>query len=273
MQTWIRNHPLWSFFSITYMIAFASLFGFIYLNPGQSMKPWSLVWFLNVFSPTIGGVLVSWVIGGLEEVKRLLSGLTRWKVHVKWYLAGAFMILGPLAIALVYIALGNPPAGLRPGVTLPALLGIVFYQLFSGPISEEAGWRGFALPRLQGRYNALASSLILGGIWTCWHIPLFFEAGSAQKGIPFPIYLLLVCTLTIYITWLYNNSRGSLIITTLAHASFNLTGVFITGTISLMPPMVFYMTVGPLLFLCILGIVVGFGPKFFSRKPVTELPF
>jgi hypothetical protein len=107
---------------------------------------------------------------------------------------------------MVYIALGNPPDGLTPGITIPMLLGRVVYQLFSGPISEEAGWRGFALPRLQSKYNALVSSLILGVIWTFWHLPLFFLAGSAQKGIPFPIYLVLICTLTLYITWVYNNT-------------------------------------------------------------------
>lgn len=273
MKTLIRKHPLLSFFTITYAIAFGSLFGYIFLNPGQTLASWSLVWFLNAFSPTIGSIFVAWMIGGAAEVRRLLSGFTRWQVKTRWYLAAAFMILGPLAIALVYIALGNSPAGLTPGVTIPVLLGTVLYQLFSGPISEEAGWRGFALPRLQARYNALASSLILGVIWTCWHIPLFFLTGSAQKGIPFPIYMLLVTTLTLYLTWLYNNTRGSLIITTLAHASFNLTGVFITGLISLMPPMAFYMTIGPLFFVCILIIVGGFGPKYFSRKPMTEMPF
>ncbi len=272
MQNWIRNHQLLSFFSITYFIAYVSLFGYILLNPGQPMEAWSPVWFLNVFSPTIGAVLVAWVNGGAAEVKHLLAGFTIWKVGIRWYLAAAFMLLGPLAIALVYIALGNPPNGLQPGVTMTILLGTVFVQLFSGPLSEEAGWRGFALPRLEARYNALVSSLILGVLWTFWHLPLFFLVGAAQRGIPFPIYLVLIATLTIYLTWLYNNTHGSLLITTLAHASFNLTGVFITGLISLMPAMVFYVTVGPLLFLCILIIVIGFGPQYFSRKPTTELP-
>lgn len=273
MQTWIRNHPLMSFFSLTYFIAYASLFGYILLNPSQPMAAWTPVWFLNVFSPTIGAVLVAWLSGGMREVKHLLRGFTIWKVGIRWYVAATFLLLGPLVIALIYIALGNPPMGLQPGVTIPILLGTVFVQLFSGPLSEEAGWRGFALPRLEARHTALVSSLILGVLWTFWHLPLFFLTGAAQRGIPFPIYLVLITTLTIYLTWLYNNTHGSLLITTLAHASFNLTGVFITGLVSLMPAMMFYVTVGPLLFLCILLIVIGFGPRNFSRKPVTELPF
>ncbi len=273
MRTWARHHQLLAFFVLSYLLAYAPVYGLVFVTPDQPLSPWTLVWFVNVFSPTLAAVIVSWLIGSGAEVKRLLAGFTRWRVHIRWYLAAAFLILGPLAIAVIYIALGNPATGLQPGVTLPMLLGLIVTQLFSGPISEEAGWRGFALPRLQAKYTALVSSLILGVVWTFWHLPLYFVSGSAQRGIPLPIYLVLICTLTLYITWIYNNSRGSLILTTLAHASFNLTGVFITGTISLMPPMTFYMAIGPLFCVCILVIVFGFGATYFSKKPLAELPF
>lgn len=273
LQAWVRQHQLISFFDIAYAIAFGVLFGYIFLRPGTPLQSWSLVWFLFAFSPTISAVFVCWFTGGMSAVKRLLSGFTRWKVNLLWYLAAMFLLLGPLAIALVYIAMGNSAAGLAPGITIPALLGTVLFQFFSGPISEEAGWRGFALPRLESRFSALVSSLILGVLWACWHIPLFFLTGATQVSIPFPIYLFLVLILTIYMTWLYNNTDGSLIITTLAHVSFNLTGVFITGAISLMPAMGFYLTAGPLLFLAVIGVVIIFGPKSLSKKPASELPY
>jgi uncharacterized protein len=76
-------------------------------------------------------------------------------------------VLGPLEFALVYGAIGNPVPGLQQGWTLPLILGQLVFQLFSGPLAEEAGWRGFALPHLQEKYNALVSSLILGMIWCC----------------------------------------------------------------------------------------------------------
>jgi membrane protease YdiL (CAAX protease family) len=273
VKTWLRNHQLLSFFGLSYAIAYITLFGFIFLNPGQPMAQWSLIWFLFVFSPTISAVLVSWGIGGFPEVKRVLSGFTRWNVGLRWYFAAAFLLLGPFVVALIYIALGNPAAGLMPGWTISLLLATVFTQLFSGPASEEAGWRGFALPRLQTRYNALVSSLILGVIWTCWHLPLFFLTGQTQMSIPFPIYLLLSVTLTIYMTWLFNNTHGSLIITVLSHYAYNLTGTLITGPLSLMPAMTFYMTAGPGLFMFVLWVIVYYKPKYLSRKPATELPF
>lgn len=273
MKAWLRKHQLLSFFILSYALAYLAVFGFIYLNPGQPMPAWSPAWFVFAFSPTISAVFLSWVTHGLPGVKHLLSGFARWKVSVGWYFAAFFLFLGPLMIALVYIALGNPAPGLRAGWTIPLLLAQVFTQFFSGPVSEEAGWRGFALPRLEGKVNALLSSLILGVVWTFWHLPLFYLTGATQVSIPMPIYLGLVLTLTVYMTWLFNNTGGSLIITTLAHFSYNLTGTLLTGPLSLIPAMIFYLTAGPLLFLIVIGIVIYYGPKNLSRKPVSELPF
>ena len=273
LVNWIKRHQLISFFSIAYAIMFGVIFTSIYLEPGQPMQPWSLVWFLSAFSPTISALIVSWIIGGMPEVKHLLSGFARWKVGLRWYLAAAYLFLGPLAFALVYIALGNPISGMKPGMTTAALLSQIIFTLFSGPIAEEAGWRGFAMPRMQSKYNALVSSLILGVIWCFWHIPLYFQPGSSQQGIPFPIYLMLVVTVTLYMTWLYNNTRGSLIITVLAHFSFNLSGGFIAGTLGLLPPMILYIAAGSMLVLTVIGVILYFGTNSLSRKPVEELPF
>jgi uncharacterized protein len=273
MKSWMCRHQLISFFVLTYAIMYGVMFGFIYLRPGQPLQPWSLVWAVGIFSPTISAIFLSWMIGGVTEVKHLLAGFTRWKVGVGWYLAALFLLLGPLVIAMVYIALGHPPVGLRPGVTLFSLLGITLFQLFSGPIAEEAGWRGFALPRLESKHGALVASLILGAIWTFWHLPFFYMTGATQMGIPMPIYLFLVVTITIYLTWLYNNTRGSLAITTLAHFTYNLSSTLIAGAVMLMPAMIFYITAGSLLFLVVIGVVIYYGPRNLSKKPVTELPF
>ncbi len=270
MTAWIRKHPLISFFIVTYAIMFTVLFGYYFMDPSRPLQQWSLAWFVSIFSPTITAVFLSWIIGGKAEVKRLLSGFTRWNVGWRWYLAAGFLLLGPLAVALIF-SIFTPAEGLKPGITLPILLGEVLFKLFSGPLGEEAGWRGFALPRLQQKFSALVSSLILGVIWTFWHLPLLFLAGASRIGMPFPFYLLLVVTLAVYFTWLYNNTRGSLMITVLAHFSFNLTATLITGMVTLMPTMLFYMTASPLLGLVVIAVVIIFGARHLSKKPATEL--
>jgi hypothetical protein len=74
-------------------------------------------------------------------------------------------------------------------------------------------------------------------------------------------------------TCLYNNTRGSLIIAVLAHFAFNCSGGFIAGTLGLLPPMVLYVAAGSLLVLTVIGVILYFGAKSLSRKPVAELPF
>lgn len=271
MKNWIQKHQLISFFGLSYAIMFGVLFTFICLDPSKALQPWSLVWFFSIFSPSFAALTVSYVIGGVPEIKRLLSGFARWRVGFGWYFAAVFLFLGPLAIALIYMVLGHPFAGLQPGETMSSMVLTILFTLFSGPIAEEMGWRGFALPRLQASHNALVSSLILGTIWCCWHLPLFFLTGATQVSIPFPIYLVLVITIAIYLTWLYNNTRGSLIITVLGHFTYNLTG-FLTGVLRLMPAMLFYMTAGPLLGLIVVAIIFVFGPRFLSRGLAADFP-
>lgn len=262
VRLWISEHQLLSFFGMAYALMFASTFAYIAGVP----LPYQLVWFVSIFSPTVAAVSIVFVLGGLPAIWNLVAGFTRWKVGVRWYLAALFLVAAPLAAALIYAVLGNPVKGVAPGVTAWALIGQFVFTMFSGPLSEEAGWRGFALPRLQQRHGALVASLILGTLWAGWHTPLFFESGPARPGIPFPIYFVLVLVLSILFTWLYNNTGGSLVITALAHLSFNLNGAFITGSLGLMPMNLFFMTAGPALGVFVLVVVLYFGPAKLSRN-------
>lgn len=98
--------------------------------------------------------------------------------------------------------------------------------LITGPIPEEFGWRGYALVRLQGRWNALRSSLILGAIWALYHVPLFFMPGtlhySQGAGAPwFWQFMVQVVGMTIIMTWIFNNTRGSTLAAILFHFMVN----------------------------------------------------
>jgi len=268
VKEWIIEHQLLSFFVLSYALMFGAVFSSLWFK----IPFYYGFWFLAIFSPTISALILSAVTGGMPAVKQLLAGYTRWKVGALWYLGALMLLLLPLIIALIYRALGNPTPGLAQGATAASLLGQLVFTFFSGPFAEEGGWRGFALPRLQARYSALVSSIILGVLWTCWHIPLYFHPDPASRMF-FPVYLILNTVLTIFITWLYNNTKGSLIIAILAHFSFNLVGGFVTGTLGLMPMNTFLMFGVPGLTLWFVGLLIYFGPRYLSRKPVAELPF
>jgi membrane protease YdiL (CAAX protease family) len=101
-------------------------------------------------------------------------------------------------------------------------LGSFLPLLILGPLSEEIGWRGYALERPQTRWNALTSSLIIGLVWALWHLPLFMMEGTSQHelGLPFIGFLVGFVANSILYTWLYNNTKQSLWSAILLHWLF-----------------------------------------------------
>ena len=96
-----------------------------------------------------------------------------------------------------------------------AYSGFAFAVLFVagmllGPVNEEFGWRGYALPQLQKRFGALAASLLIGTIWAFWHLPLFFIADAPQAKLPFLPFVTTLILASIVITWAQNSTRQSM---------------------------------------------------------------
>ena len=92
--------------------------------------------------------------------------------------------------------------------------------LFLGPI-EEFGWRGLALPLLNRRVNPFWAGLILGIIWAIWHIPAFLLSGTPQSAWSFPTFFFGVVALSVILTPIFNDARGSLLISVFYHFQMN----------------------------------------------------
>ncbi|MBN1330714.1 MAG: CPBP family intramembrane metalloprotease [Candidatus Heimdallarchaeota archaeon] len=233
--------------------------------------------FFYAFSPTIAAIIVTSIANGKNGLKELLKGYIIWRVKWIWYIAALLLLLAPLLVGTVYYFIGDAP-GIDLTLTAGTVVYIVVFGLFSGPVSEEAGWRRFMLQKMQTKYNALVSSLILGLVWFAWHIPLFFIEGTSQylmrsSIISIIIYFVLVMAIGLILTWLYNNTKGSLIITILGHFCFNFSSVLIISMLGLMPDMVFNIVGGVLGVSYLAFILIYAGYRKFSRKPIDELPF
>lgn len=224
---------------------------------------------LAITTPTISAVIISGFNDGWQGIKNLFAGFRIWKVNILWYLAGLLFIIAPLIFALIYLLFGGQAPGPAPTYTLPIFLLDLFISLITGPLNEEAGWRGYALPRLQSRLPALTSSLILGIIWGFWHLPLYL----VYARMPFYIFIFLNIILSIFITWGYNNTKGSLIIAVLFHYCWNFMGTYIPGTLGLLPMMIFYIGVSIILSTYLIIVFAYYGTKRLSRKSEEELPF
>ena len=105
-----------------------------------------------------------------------------------------------------------------------------------GPLGEELGWRGYALPRLLKLFNPMKSSFILGVMWSVWHFPKFFVIGTTQYSIMHAYgtiitlvgYTIYTIMLTIMMTLLYLKTGGSLWSAILFHAMANFSHGLIT---------------------------------------------
>jgi membrane protease YdiL (CAAX protease family) len=107
-----------------------------------------------------------------------------------------------------------------------SLIGFTLPILIVGPLSEEFGWRGFALERSLTRFGIVKGNLLLGVMWAFWHLPLFFIPGTIQQingnqPVEFSIFFLLVLGLNVFINWLYKNTGRSLFAAMLVHFVFN----------------------------------------------------
>jgi membrane protease YdiL (CAAX protease family) len=260
-----KKYAIYLFFGISYAFMIISVLLKLFL---EHVFPEFLFWFLSFWSPTLSALIVSGLIGGWTQIKSWLKGFTRWRVGIQWYFAAFFIMLGPLLIALVYSLLGGTSPGIAEGLTIPILLFNLLYTFLSGPLSEEPGWRGFALPRLQARFGALTSSIILGLIWAFWHLPLYL----VQERLAIYIFVPLVLVISILMTWVYNNSRGSLILTIIMHFSFNFDMAFLVGYLGLLPQMVFYISASIAISVYLIAVLLYAGPRKLSRLPDSEIP-
>src|SRR5213596_2393861 len=135
------------------------------------------------------------------------------------FLPGVLASFQRLAIVIFLPFQGRAPLSL-----LSLLVLFVYVFFLGGPLGEEPGWRGFALPRLQRRYGPLVGSLILGPIWAFWHLPIFWVPAWNYPPTILNIVMFVVAAIafTIVMTWVFNSTKGSLFIAVLVHTSFDM---------------------------------------------------
>ncbi len=216
--------------SWTFWVPAALLFGGSLADTSPFTTP------LMVILQTLGAAGPSlaayWLLrrsGAGESVRLIAHRYKLWRVGIHWYLAAALLVPAIQLAGLVTGGLLYSDQVIEPSSPLGEMVASIGYwgaiavfpviiiaQLPSSPLLEEFGWRGFALPRLQERYSALTSSVILGFIWGLWHLPLTLAYGD-----PVVPFLLKITAITVLITWVFNNTGGSMLLAMLCHASLN----------------------------------------------------
>jgi membrane protease YdiL (CAAX protease family) len=175
---------------------------------------------LGALMPSLVALAQTAQVDGSSGVQALLRRILRWRVRARWYVfAIAYMAVIKLAVALAHRIITGawPRFGQESWLIMAASIAVSTWV----QAGEEIGWRGYALPRLAALFGLARASLLLGVIWACWHLPLFFVAGVDKSGQSFPLYLLQVTALSVAAAWLYWRTDGSLLLVMLMHAAVN----------------------------------------------------
>lgn len=230
----MKRHPLIIFFIAAFALPWFVWGTSIAENAGLIgwHIPESLAFWVALPVATYGTAALT---GGWAAVKDLLLRLIRVKVNWRWYVLAVGL---PVALGAALVGIGvliGAPA--QVGVLLPVggLIVALLLNTWEWLITEETAWRGYALPRLQRRFNPLVASLVLGVLWGLWHLPLFFIPGSFQSTVPLIGFLLSTIATSVVIGWLFNRARGSVLIVALFHGFTDVmiafTGVMTSGLV------------------------------------------
>lgn len=225
-----ENRNLWLYFLIAFIFSWLFWIPQALISTGLLSAPSIFTNFLfSPFNPAAFGPLVSafaltYINEGKEGIKHLLKRGVDYKFKKRWYVPIFFLFPIMTCSALLLAILSGEDLPELSVLSNPLFIAVGFVYIFflGGPFQEEWGWRGYALDGLQAKWNAVISSLILGGIWGAWHLPLFFISGTIQSQTPIWGFMILILCGTILFTWVYNNTKGSILAVMLFHTMNNL---------------------------------------------------
>ncbi len=230
---------------------------------------------LGGLGPAIAGITLTYLSADPQNRRdywRRIIEIQR--IGARWY--AVILLAVPLftgMAALMDIVLGGRGGGLDTAAGLVNRpLAVIFYVpliLLFGPLPEELGWRGYVLDHLQTRWNAVASSLILGAVWAVWHLPQFFVRGTYQHGLgagslSFWRFMLELPVISILYTWIYNNTRRSTLSAILLHFMVNFTGQLVTLT-ARAEWLLFFLWI-----IAALTVTLVWGPRTLVRNPAAR---
>jgi membrane protease YdiL (CAAX protease family) len=214
-RRWLQSAPVAAFLLLTFLFSW----GVWWLaRPLVSGAGWGwriAVHTVGLCGPTVAALILSGLLYGRQGVADLLKRISRWRAGFGWYL---FALFSTLIIGLMAIGVHTLAGGVSPPIQ--EFVPVIRHSLLPVPagLPEEYGWRGFALPHLLKKRSALTSSLTIALFAVVWHIPISPALNHVSL---LGLFLLEAIPLTILFSWVYINSRGSILLVVLYHLVSN----------------------------------------------------
>jgi membrane protease YdiL (CAAX protease family) len=257
-KEFIAQHQLITFFILSYaffwlfLVFFVLVLGLLRLKP-DSLPSWLMpvITILGSWMPNAAATIVTGVLQGREGIGKLFRKFIQFKLPARWYIAALLPLGLAFAAAGIYRLAGGITSG-GSSLSLSFWFMLIVVTLLEGSTGEEAGWRGFALPRFMERYSPLKAGVILGILWAFWHLPLWFASGYSSLNLV--LYCLSfsvgIISLSVLMTWIFCKTSYSLVPMVVAHFSFD-AGYLLIGTngtgLSLVPTVTWFAIMAALL--------------------------
>jgi len=220
---------------------------------------WAIVlYLLNGFAPSVVAIILTRVFEGKTGLKQFLKRVIQFKIGWRWYLAVIAVVILPTSGQLLIIRLLGQTFNYMGFIIQ---LGSFIPLIIIGPLSEELGWRGYALVRLQTKWNALVSSIIVGSLWALWHLPLFYMVGTSQHELQFSFisFTAGLIALSILFTWLNNNTDNSIWTAVFFHWLFTYNSQVVASYVT-RSPLYNWLEYSPYILVALIVLIV-WGPK------------
>lgn len=220
------SKPRWIVFVLSWLVSALVMILHTRINLGIESVPAFIVFGIMAIFP-------AWILSSAcartPGIRKLFSSLLKPRGSAIWYLA-IFLIFPGFLLLSFYVTplLGGESKFFLTNLGVEGSLVFLFLEfsngfLSTGGINEESGWRGFALPHLQARYPVIVAGLIIGYLWSLWHLPYDIGEGMPTAWI-LQNRLFWTPLFGIVMTWLYNRTNGSLLAPALFHPAMNTFG-------------------------------------------------
>ncbi len=255
-----RPWPLTVFFFFVLLIPWLAFLLSRLRTSGAPLLPSAALILVVAWAPTVVALVITAASEGSAGVRVLVRRYRVSRERVAWLAVAALV---PLVFTALEVLFARGSGYAAPFAASPRqLVGNFLLTLVTGATGEELGWRGFALPRLQARWNALNSTLILGALWAIWHIPSFFIFRTVGISVPLLPVLATIPALAFFLTFVFNQSGGSVSAAIVAHFSLN----FASALGGAAQNSFTLWTGAGLAWVLALGIVFFFGSDAFTRS-------